>query len=94
MDFKRILLLILIGLLIKAEGLSQQEITFNPAAEELFSQGLSRFKSGKFNDAAALFDDLYRLKPWHQRTTAAYLMLAKSWFQLRKMPITPSPWII
>jgi ABC-type branched-subunit amino acid transport system substrate-binding protein len=84
MDFKRILVVILLCCLITAGGLSQQELTFTPAAEELFSQGLSRFKGGKFNDAAAIFDDLYRLKPWHQRTTAAYLMLAKSWFQLRK----------
>ena len=85
MDFlKRFLLVILFGCLIGAEGLSQQEISFNSAAEELFSQALSRFKNGRFNDAAAIFDDLYRLKPWHQRTTAAYLMLAKSWFQLRK----------
>ena len=65
------------------EGRAQQEFSFNSAVEQQFSEAVALFKNGRFDEAGAIFDDLHRLKPWHQRTTATYVMLAKSWFELR-----------
>ena len=65
-------------------GNAQQELTFNSGAEKSFLDATQLFKNGKFSDAASGFDELRRLKPWHQRTTGAYVMLAKAWFELKK----------
>src|ERR1041384_2102213 len=62
----------------------QQEVSFNSAAEKEFLDAVALFRKGNAAEAAPLFDELHRLKPVHQRTTAAYLMLAKSWFDLKK----------
>lgn len=85
MDIRRMVLAVLLTALgPRADCPAQQEFSFNPAVEKQFSDAVALFKNGKFDEAATMFDDLRRLKPSNQRTTAEYLMLSKSWFELRK----------
>ncbi len=67
-----------------ARAQQDQDVSFNSAAEKEFLDAVALFKKGNAAEAAALFDELHRLRPLHQRTTAAYLMLAKSWLELKK----------
>jgi branched-chain amino acid transport system substrate-binding protein len=82
---RRIVLAVLLALPAVLTGaVAQEEFSFNSAAEKSFLGATLLFKNGKFGEAAPLFDDLHRIKPWHQRTTASYVMLAKAWFELKK----------
>ena len=63
---------------------SQQSNGYNENADIMFENALSKFESGKFADARSLFNKcLYEFEA-HHRTTAAYIMLAKCEYNLKK----------
>jgi len=61
---------------------SQVAFEYNAEAEKVFTLGVNLFEKGKYQDAETVFRGLITLTPLHQRTTAAYLMAAKSSIRL------------
>ncbi len=76
--FKILLLLVCVA----GIALAQQEVEYSPQAEEVFSRAVEQFKAGQFEDASAGFDQVIKLYPPNQRTTAAYVMRAKALLRL------------
>jgi ABC-type branched-subunit amino acid transport system substrate-binding protein len=56
-----------------------QPFEFNNEAEKKFTVALKKFTMGEYADAAIDFEQLTKLPP-HHRTTAAYIMLGKTYF--------------
>ncbi len=75
-----ILLLILFAF---QQSLSQSSARFDTAAENKFTHAVEAFRSGKYFFAESEFENLIKLQT-HQRTTASYLMLAKTYLHLSK----------
>lgn len=69
---------------ISASGNAQEQFRHNAEAETLFSRGLEMYHAGSFENAAELFETALNINPIHQRTTASYLMGAKSWLSIRE----------
>ena len=63
---------------LSAQGRFQQ----NPNADALFADGTRLYRAGRYDDALAIFESLRKGEIVHQKTTAAYLMAAKSSFAL------------
>src|SRR5882672_10714347 len=74
---RTILALFLIAIPLRA----QVRFTYDPSAEEGFSRAVTLFRQGNYTGAIGLFDTLAGRQPMHQRTTASYLMAAKSRFR-------------
>lgn len=53
-------------------------LVYQEEAEQLFQQGLQRFAAGEFEEASRIFQQVVKEFPQNHRTTAAYLMAAKS----------------
>lgn len=73
---------ILLILLIGSQTLSQS-YDFDKDAEKKFATALRKFSTGAYAEAAAEFEQLTKLPP-HHRTTAAYIMLGKSYFRTKQ----------
>ncbi len=65
-------------------ALAQKRYQVNPGADARFAQGVELFDTGRFDDALAVFTELRKGEPIHQRTTAAYLMSAKAEIALKR----------
>ena len=64
--------------------LSQISPSFDENADILFERALINYENGKFSDARSLFSKcIYDFKV-HHRTTASYIMLAKTEYNLKK----------
>ncbi|MBN2008424.1 ABC transporter substrate-binding protein [candidate division KSB1 bacterium] len=59
-------------------------VTYIPEVETLFDQGVSAYQTGNYERARDVFARLLNEYPEHQRITATYLMLGKSYFKLEK----------
>jgi ABC-type branched-subunit amino acid transport system substrate-binding protein len=66
--------------------LGQSSLQYSEAAEKLFTQGVALFSAERFKEAGDAFDTVIKEFPQSQRTTAAYLMKAKSLLQLNDEP--------
>lgn len=66
-----------------ALAFAQQPFGYNPEAERQFAGAVKLFKGGQYTEALPMFDTLTRMAPVHQRTTAAFIMAAKSLFELK-----------
>ena len=64
-------------------ALSQKRFQADPAADVRFARGVELFAGGRFEEARAAFTELRKGEPIHQRTTAAYLMAAKTEIALK-----------
>jgi ABC-type branched-subunit amino acid transport system substrate-binding protein len=82
MKFRCFLFISLLCIVSNGAG-AWQKYAYNPEAENSFSRALSEFTGKKFEEAADQFNSLRKLRPVHQRTTAAYCMAAKAYFQLK-----------
>ena len=71
--------LLLFAWLLPAVG--QEQFAYSPDAEQRFARAIQLFREAEYSGAASLFDELAKQQPVHQRTTAAFLMAAKSHFQ-------------
>jgi len=67
---------------------AQQKFAYNPEAENSFSRALREFTDKKYDEAAEQFNAVRKLRPIHQRTTAAYCMAAKAYFQLKEYKLS------
>ena len=63
---------------------AQREFAYSEDAEKRFSSGLRQYESADYESAAASFEELLSETPVHQRTTAAWIMAAKTQFQMRQ----------
>jgi ABC-type branched-subunit amino acid transport system substrate-binding protein len=63
---------------------SQEQFQYSAEVEEQFVKATALFAGKRYDDAALLFDTLSHMKPFHQRTTAAKVMEAKSFFELKQ----------
>ncbi len=72
----------------RTSSFAQEHYQYNANAERSFATGLLSFQEGNFSKAAEVFDQLIKLKPIHQRTTASYIMLSKSRFQLKEYAVS------
>lgn len=64
-------------------SIAQNILKYDKAAENKFFEAVEAFKSKNFNFAESAFENLIKLHP-HQRTTASYIMLAKTYLRLNK----------
>ena len=63
-------------------GITQAQPLRSPQeVEQVFQDALDAFESGKYTDAYAGFKDIYLQLPLNRRTTAAYVMAAKSLYR-------------
>ncbi len=64
----------------------QQDVQFRfvPDADRIFQQAIGAYEGGNYRGALTLFDSLIHYPIVHQRTTASYLMKAKSLFALNE----------
>ncbi|HTK81533.1 MAG TPA: ABC transporter substrate-binding protein [Bacteroidota bacterium] len=70
----------------RIQAQNHEQVQYSADADRMFSAALSRFREGSYEEAGASFDSLVRITPAHQRTTAAYVMSAKSLFELKNYP--------
>ncbi|MBM2841501.1 MAG: hypothetical protein HW412_2029 [Bacteroidetes bacterium] len=63
---------------------AQGQIEYSPEAEEVFSKSVELLRDRKFSDAASGFERIIKMFPPNQRTTASYIMKAKSLLQLNE----------
>jgi ABC-type branched-subunit amino acid transport system substrate-binding protein len=63
---------------------AQESVRYSREAESVFLEGLQRFKVNDFVGADEYFEKVVTQYPLSQRTSAAYLMAAKSLLQLRR----------
>jgi ABC-type branched-subunit amino acid transport system substrate-binding protein len=63
---------------------AQEAVRYSSEAESIFLEGLQRFKLNDFAGANEDFEKVVTQYPSSQRTSAAYLMAAKSLLQLRR----------
>ena len=59
-------------------------LVFNPKAESGFIKALDRYQKAEFVEARCEFQVLTDLRPTHQRSSASWLMLAKSNYKLQE----------
>ena len=76
--------LIFIFILSVSLSVAQENFRYNEEAEQLFQQGIELYEFGSFENAAEAFEQALNINPVHQRTTASYIMAAKSWLQLHE----------
>ncbi|MBI5216631.1 MAG: ABC transporter substrate-binding protein [Ignavibacteriae bacterium] len=65
-------------------GVAQENYRYNEEAEQLFQEGIVFYDSIAYENAADAFEQALNINPVHQRTTACYMMAAKSWMQLHE----------
>jgi branched-chain amino acid transport system substrate-binding protein len=63
---------------------AQRRYRENPAADARFAQGMALFSGGQYEGARGVFEELRTADPVNQRTTASYLMAAKTEFALHR----------
>lgn len=63
--------------------IAQEQFAFNTQAEKDFLDAVILFEQQQYYEAAEQFEQLSRLSPIHQRTTASYIMAAKAYLQLQ-----------
>ena len=61
----------------------QESILFKPEAEREFVDAMKLFKAGRFDTASVLFIRVNKNYPRSHRTTGAYIMGAKSLYELK-----------
>jgi len=64
--------------------IGQGIVRYNAEADALFRQAILQYESGKFVEARSLFNNCIYDYPFHHKTTASYIMLAKSEYNLKK----------
>jgi ABC-type branched-subunit amino acid transport system substrate-binding protein len=64
-------------------SIAQDSYKSTPEADARFDEGIHLYTAGKYSEAADIFNSLIALHPVHQRTTASYLMAAKSYLNIR-----------
>src|SRR6516225_11922145 len=67
---------------------SEPQHRFNDAAETQFTAAVKKFEDKSFNEAALDFDEIRKIDPVHQRTTAAWLMSAKAHYELKEYAVS------
>jgi ABC-type branched-subunit amino acid transport system substrate-binding protein len=82
-SFPRALFLVILIVSTLNLASAQERYRYSTDAEHTFSAGLQLFRQGNFGEAAAVFDQVVGMTPAHQRTTAAYIMSAKSHFEAK-----------
>lgn len=65
-------------------ALSQTLPEFDPSADAAFNEGIVKFENGNFTEARSIFNKCIYDYNNHHRTSAAYIMLAKSEYNLKK----------
>jgi ABC-type branched-subunit amino acid transport system substrate-binding protein len=63
---------------------AQQQVEYSPEAEQLFLRTVELFKDGQFADASSGFERIIKMFSPNQRTTAAYVMRAKTLLRLNE----------
>lgn len=85
MGVRRLIPVLLAGLLLSAASVSAQQldsrVVESPEAQTLFEQAVSTFEAGSYADAAAQFSRVVNAYPLHTLTTAAALMGARSLYR-------------
>jgi ABC-type branched-subunit amino acid transport system substrate-binding protein len=66
------------GLSSAAAGAVEDSVLYMSAVERSFQEGMNLFRSERFGDAAAAFEQILDLPGKNHRTSAAYLMAAKA----------------
>ncbi|MDZ7260841.1 MAG: penicillin-binding protein activator [candidate division KSB1 bacterium] len=69
-----------------AQFMVNHEVRYSSEAENLFRQGLESYRAGHYDQARKSFSSLIALTPPHQRITAAYLMLGKTFYKAGDYP--------
>jgi len=69
-----------------AQTIRAENIHYVPEVEVTFSQGVNEYRSGNYEKAAQIFEQLFNASPIHQRITAVYLMLGKTYYKLKLYP--------
>jgi ABC-type branched-subunit amino acid transport system substrate-binding protein len=78
-------LALLVSILLALQQINAQEsVRYSSEAESVFLEGLQRFMVNDFVGANEYFEKVVTQYPLSQRTSAAYLMAAKSLLQLRR----------
>ena len=80
----RLNLLVLLTVGLAGVAMAQEPVEYSAQAEDVFSRAVEQFKAGQFEDASAGFAQVTRMFPPNQRTTAAYVMRAKSLLRLNE----------
>ena len=62
----------------------QEQVEYSVQAEQVFSRAVEAYKEGQFADASAGFERVIKMSSPNQRTTAAYVMRAKSLLRLNE----------
>ena len=65
-----------------AQTIRAENVHYIPDVEVTFSDGVNEYRSGNYNKALQIFEDLFKQSPVHQRITAVYLMLGKCHYKL------------
>jgi branched-chain amino acid transport system substrate-binding protein len=68
----------------KAQTIKADNIHYIPDVEVLFSNGVNEFRTGNYEAATRTFERLLNGYPVHQRITAVYIMLGKSYYKTSK----------
>ncbi len=63
---------------------AQEQFRYSSEAETVFTQGLELYTAGSYENAADVFETGVNINPVHQRTTACYMMAAKSWLTIHE----------
>ena len=62
-------------------ALAQDAVTYSEEAEEAFDLALISFENGDFEKASRVFSRLAKATPMHQKTSASYIMGARSFLE-------------
>jgi len=73
----------LIWIKTSAQTIRADNVHYIPDVEVTFSDGVNEYRSGNYDKAAQIFEDLFKQSPTHQRITAVYLMLGKCYYKLK-----------
>jgi len=79
---KHILACCFLLLLLSPHAVAQEMPSYNQDAERIFNDGVRRYERGLYIDAYQAFKKIIANYPLNQRTTASYVMAAKSLFNL------------
>lgn len=69
---------------VAAQTIKAENVHYIPEVEVAFSTGVNEFRSGNFEGATRTFENLLNNFPVHQRITAVYIMLGKSYYKTGK----------
>ena len=68
----------------QAQTIKADNISYIPEVEMIFSNGVNEFRSRNYEAATKTFEKLMNDYPAHQRITAVYIMLGKSYYKTSK----------